>query len=52
MAKLVIAVLIGAFVLFYIITSPDNAAHIATGAWHAAVTIAHGVGNFFNKLSS
>lgn len=52
MAKLLIAGLIGVFVLFYIITSPDNAANIADGAWNAAVGVAHGIGKFFDKLSS
>ncbi|MCW2594318.1 MAG: hypothetical protein JWR06_287 [Jatrophihabitans sp.] len=52
MAKLVISGLIVAFVLFYVITSPNNAANIVTAAWHVAVTVAHGIGNFFNKLSS
>lgn len=52
MAKLVIVGLIGAFLLFYIISSPDQAANIAQSGWHAAVNIAHGIGNFFNKLAS
>ncbi len=52
MVKVAIAALVGAFVLFYIITSPSNAADIAESAWHVMVNIAHGIGNFFDKLSS
>ena len=52
MGKAVIAVLVAAFLLFYIITSPDNAASIATGGWDAVVGIAHGIGRFVNKLGS
>lgn len=50
MAKLVIAGLLIAFVLFYVMTSPDQAAQIATGGWDGLVDIAHGVGRFLNKL--
>jgi hypothetical protein len=52
MVKIAIAALVGAFVLFYIITSPTNSADIAEGAWHVAVNIAHGIGHFFDKLAS
>lgn len=52
MVKIAIAALVGAFVLFYIITSPDHAASMADGAWHVTVNIAHGIGRFFDKLSS
>lgn len=52
MAKLAIVGLVGAFLLFYIITSPDHAASIANGGWDALVNIAHGIGRFFDKLAS
>lgn len=52
MAKVAIAGLVGAFVLFYIITSPDQAAHIATGGWNWITDIANGIGRFLNKLAS
>jgi hypothetical protein len=52
MIKPVIIVLVVAFVLFYIITSPDQAANITSSGWDALVDIAHGVGRFFDKLSS
>ena len=47
MTKLVIA-----FLLFYIMTSPDQAANIFHTGWHSVVNIAHGVGKFVNKLAS
>jgi hypothetical protein len=40
------------FVIFYIMTSPDQAANITTGAWNTAVNVAHGLGDFVNKLAS
>ena len=52
MVKLAIAALVGAFVLFYIVTSPDQAANIVHGAWKVAVNVAHGIGNFFDKLAT
>ena len=51
-AQVAIGVLIVVFILFYIITSPDQAADIAKGGWHGLVNIAHGIGNFLNKLAS
>jgi multisubunit Na+/H+ antiporter MnhB subunit len=50
--KVAIAAVVGAFVLFYIITSPNHAADIAESTWHVTVNIAHGIGHFFDKLSS
>ncbi|MGI8759897.1 MAG: hypothetical protein ACR2LF_01040 [Jatrophihabitantaceae bacterium] len=52
MVKLVLIGLVGAFLLFYIMTSPDQAANIAHGIWHDAVGLAHGLGRFVNKISS
>ncbi|MDT4922575.1 MAG: hypothetical protein QOG01_288 [Pseudonocardiales bacterium] len=52
MGKIAIAGLIGAFVIFYIMTSPDQAANMVHGSWHLAVNVAHGVGDFFNKLAA
>ena len=52
MGKLAIVGVLVALVLFYVITSPDNAAEIATGAWNAIVDIAHGIGRFVDKLAS
>lgn len=52
MVKLVVVGAIAALVLFYVITSPDNAAEIANGAWDAIVNIAHGIGKFVDKLAS
>jgi hypothetical protein len=52
MVKLAIAGLIGAFVIFYVMTSPDQAATMVKGAGHLATSIANGVGDFLNKLAS
>lgn len=52
MVKVAIAALVGVFVLFYVISSPDHAASIAEGAWHLTQSVAHGIGRFFDKLSS
>jgi hypothetical protein len=52
MVKVTIAGLIGAFLIFYIMTSPDQAANIAHSTWHATINVAHGIGNFLNKLVS
>jgi UDP-N-acetyl-D-mannosaminuronic acid transferase (WecB/TagA/CpsF family) len=50
--KIVIAALVGAFLIFYIMNSPDQAAHIAKGTWHLTTHVAHGVGGFLDKLAS
>jgi hypothetical protein len=50
--KLVLAGVIVAFVIFYIMTSPAQAADIFHTGWHSAVNVAHGIGNFVNKLAS
>ncbi|HKC28611.1 MAG TPA: hypothetical protein VKB75_11430 [Jatrophihabitans sp.] len=52
MVKIVILGLVGAFLIFYIMSSPDQAATIVKGAGHLATSVAHGVGNFLDKLSS
>lgn len=52
MVKIAIAGLVGAFLLFYIMTSPDQAATMVKGAGHLATNVAHGVGDFLNKLTS
>lgn len=50
--KLVITAAIAIFVIFYVMTSPSNAANIVHGGWHDAVNVAHGVGSFVDKLTS
>ena len=59
MGKTIAGGVAAAFVIFYIITSPDQAAHIAqgighliAGAGHLVSYMAHGLGRFINKLSS
>ena len=51
MVKITIAGLVGAFLIFYIMSSPDQAAHIAKGVGHLATHVAHGVGNFIDNLT-
>jgi hypothetical protein len=51
-AKVAVGGVLGAFVLFYILTSPDNAASMAHGVGHFVTYVAHGVGHFLDKLSS
>jgi hypothetical protein len=50
--KLVVTGAVVIFLIFYIMTSPDQAANIVHHSWHAAVNVAHGIGGFVNKLSS
>ena len=52
MVKVTIAGLVGAFLIFYIMSSPDQAAHIAKNFGHLTTSVAHGIGNFLNKLAS
>jgi hypothetical protein len=52
MVKVAILGLVGAFVIFYIMTSPDQAATIVKGAGHLATNVAHGMGDFLDKLAS
>jgi hypothetical protein len=51
-AKVAVGGVLVAFVLFYILTSPNNAASMAHGIWHFVGYLAHGVGHFLDKLSS
>lgn len=52
MVKFVVVGLVVAFVLFYVVSSPDQAATIVKGTGHLATSVAHGVGNFFDRLTS
>ena len=52
MVKIAMAGLVGAFVIFYIMTSPDQAADIAKGIGHLTTHVAHGVGDFLDKMTS
>ncbi|SDJ33106.1 hypothetical protein SAMN05444157_2857 [Frankineae bacterium MT45] len=47
--KLISAVVV-AFVLFFIVTSPDDAAKISHNLWHGVMNTAHGVSDFIDKL--
>lgn len=50
-AKTVILGLVLAFVLFYIITSPANAATMVQASWQWCTDVAHGIGNFLNQFT-
>jgi hypothetical protein len=52
MVKVAVAGVVIVFLVFYITTSPDNAASMAHGAGHLVSHVAHGVGNFLDKLAS
>lgn len=49
--KVVVTGAIVVFLVFYIMTSPDQAASMVHNGWHAASDLAHGLGNFVNKLA-
>ncbi len=40
-----------AFLIFFAVTSPDNAARIVQAIWDAIVNIANGIGEFIQRLS-
>ena len=50
--KSTIGIVVLVFVIFYAVTSPDQAANIFHNAWNAVVDLAHGIGKFFDKLAS
>ena len=52
MVKITIIGLVGAFIIFYIMTSPDQAATMVKGIGHLSSSVAHGVGGFLDKLAS
>jgi hypothetical protein len=46
----VIALVLLAFLIFFVVTSPDEAAKVAHALWDGLVHTAHGVVNFIDKL--
>lgn len=42
--------LIGAFIVFYLVTDPDGAAAFANHLGHGVEAIAHSLSDFVNKL--
>lgn len=50
--KLGIALLVGALVIFYVVTQPSQSADIASGAWDTIVNIADGIRKFVNELAN
>lgn len=47
--KLTIVICV-AFVIFFIVTSPDNAANVTHGLWSVTVDVAHSIGRFLSQL--
>ncbi len=41
-----------AFVVFYLVVSPDQAAHIAEGTWHLIQRIADGIKKLVDDLAT
>lgn len=39
-----------AFVIFFIVTSPDNAATVTRNLWAGTVDVAHAIGRFLSQL--
>jgi hypothetical protein len=50
--KVAVGGMVGAFLVFYILTSPDQAANIVHHSWALVVKVAHGIGGFVDKLAS
>ena len=50
--KSTIGIVVLVFLVFYIMTSPDQAANIFHTTWHAMVNVAHGIGQFLDKVTS
>lgn len=48
----ILTVLVVVFVIFFIMTSPTQAANIFHNTWNLAVNVAHGLGSFVDKLAS
>ncbi|MGN6607747.1 MAG: hypothetical protein ACTHMS_12165 [Jatrophihabitans sp.] len=44
--------LIVAFVLFYVVVSPDHSAHMAEGAWHLVQHVAKSIRKVVDDLAS
>jgi hypothetical protein len=51
MTKVAVSGAVIVFLIFFAVTSPDHAANIVHSAWHALVNVAHGIGDFLNKLA-
>jgi hypothetical protein len=52
MVKVTVVGLVVAFLVFYIMTSPDQAAHVVHNVWKVTVNSAHGIGKFVDKVAS
>jgi hypothetical protein len=50
--KSTLGVIVLVFIVFYAMTSPDQAANIFHSTWNAVVNLAHGIGRFLDKVTS
>jgi hypothetical protein len=50
--KSTLGIIVVVFIVFYALTSPDQAANIFHSTWSAVVNIAHGIGRFLDKVTS
>jgi len=50
--KSTIGIVVLVFIVFYVMTSPDQAATIFHNSWDAVVNVAHGIGQFVDKVTS
>lgn len=48
--KKLVGVLAGIFVIFFVVTQPNQAVDITHTLWHGTVNIAHGIASFVDKL--
>jgi hypothetical protein len=51
MTKVAVSGAVIVFLVFFAVTSPDHAANMVHSGWHSLVSIAHGIGDFLNKLA-
>ena len=50
--KSTLGIVVLVFIVFYVMTSPDEAANIFHTTWSSIVNLAHGIGKFLDKVTS
>jgi len=48
--QLLVGAVVGIYVVFFIVTSPDQAAKITHTGWSVVINTAHGISNYIGKL--
>ena len=48
--KKLVGPLVGIFLIFFVVTQPNQAADITHNLWNGTVNVAHGVADFVDKL--